>query len=64
MSSNTSNLLRNSYVEANKCVDALTRKGAFLSQDFVAFNDPPADVSPLLSLDTLYVRNICNLPVV
>ena len=64
MTSNTSNLLRNSYKEANKCVDALAKEGAFLSQDFVAFNDLPADVSPLLYLDTLYVRNICNLPIV
>ena len=73
MSSNTSNLLRNLYMDwnsyrnVNKCTDVIARKGALLSQDFVAFNDPPADVSLLLSLDavgTLYVRSICNLLVV
>ena len=39
------------YREANKCTDALARRGAMLSQDFVIFLDPPTDVSLLLSLD-------------
>ena len=33
------------YCEANKCADALARRGALLSQDFVVFLDPPADVA-------------------
>ena len=41
--------------EANKCADALTRKGDLLSQDFVIFLKPPADVSLLLSLDVVGV---------
>ena len=40
------------YYEANKCADALARRGAMLSQDFVIFLDAPADVSLLLSLDS------------
>ena len=40
------------YCEANKCADALARRGAMLSQDFVIFLDPPTDVSLLLSLDS------------
>ena len=39
------------YREANKCVDALARRGALLSHDFVIFHSPPRDVSLLLSLD-------------
>ena len=45
----------------------MNKRRALLSKDFVAFNDPLANVSLLLSLDavgTLYVQNICNLPVV
>ncbi|KAK9992610.1 hypothetical protein SO802_027595 [Lithocarpus litseifolius] len=37
------------YREANKCADALAKRGPLLSQDFVIFLDPPAEVS-LLSL--------------
>ena len=40
------------YCEVNKCANALARKGAMLSKDFVIFLDPPADVSLLLSLDS------------
>ena len=40
------------YREANKCADALARRGALFSQDFVIFLDPPAEVSLLLSLDS------------
>ena len=49
------------YREANKCVDALARRGTFLPQDFVLFLEPPSKVSLLLSLDvvgTLYDRSI------
>ena len=37
--------------EANKCANALARRGAILSQDFVIFLEPPTEVSLLLSLD-------------
>ena len=30
------------YREANKCADALAKKGAILSQDFVVFVEPPS----------------------
>ena len=43
------------YREANKCADALARRGAMLSQDFVIFLDPLADVFLLLSLDSARV---------
>ena len=43
--------IQHCYREANKCADALARRGAILSQDFVIFLEPPADVSLLLSLD-------------
>ena len=39
------------YREANKCVDALTRRGALLPFYFIVFDSPPADVALLLSLD-------------
>ena len=39
------------YREANKCANALARRGAMLSQDFVIFLDPSTDVSLLWSLD-------------
>ena len=41
--------------EANKCTNALARRGAMLSQDFVILLDPPPDVSLLLSLDSAEV---------
>ena len=53
--------IQHCYREANKCADALARRGAWLSQDFVIFLDPPLDVSLLLSLDairTLYDHNV------
>ena len=37
----------NTYREANKCADALARRGALLSQDFVIFHCPPADLALL-----------------
>lgn len=39
------------FWEANKCADALDRRGALLPQDFVVYLDPPYDVALLLSLD-------------
>ena len=47
------------FREANMCVNALTRRGTFLFQDFVIFHSPPIDVSLLISLDavrTVYKR--------
>ena len=43
--------IQHCYRQANKCVDALARRGALLPQDFVVFLEPPADVALLLSLD-------------
>ena len=50
---------RSRELEANKCADALARRGAVLSHDFVIFQSPPSDVSLLFSLDadgTTYKR--------
>ena len=33
--------IQHCYREANKCADALARRGALLSQDFVIFHSPP-----------------------
>ena len=44
--------IQHCYREANKCTDALARRGALLSQDFVVFLDPLVEVSLLLSLDS------------
>ena len=41
------------YKETNKCVDALARRGASLSQDFVIFHCPPADLALLFGLDAV-----------
>ena len=43
--------IKHCYRKANKCVDALARRGALLSQDFIIFLNPPSDVALLLSLD-------------
>ena len=40
------------YREANKCADALAGREALLPQDFVIFQEPPTEVSFLLSLDS------------
>ena len=45
--------VQNCYREANKCVDALARKGALLSQDFVVFVEPSSNVSLLRSFDSV-----------
>ena len=49
------------YRKANKCVDTLARRGALLSQDFVVFLNPPANVAFVLSLDSagmIYERSV------
>jgi len=53
--------IQHCYHEANKCVDALARRGSLLSQDFVVFLDPPTDIAFLLSLDSarmVYERSV------
>ena len=53
--------VRHCYREANKCADALARRGAVSSHDFVIYQSPPSDVAMLASLDavgTLYERNL------
>ena len=49
------------YRQANKCADALARRGVVSPQDFLLYQLPPVDVAMLASLDavgTLYER-IC-----
>ena len=51
--------IQHCFREANKCADALARRGAVSPNDFVVFQFPPADVALLASLDaagTLYER--------
>ena len=55
--------IKHCYREANKCADALARRGALLSQDFVIFLDPSAEVSLLLSLDSARVAYDHVVPV-
>ena len=48
--------IQHCYREANKCVDALARRGVLMDQDFTIFlipPIPPPDVVFLLSLDTV-----------
>lgn len=52
--------IQHCYREANKCADALARRGVNLYQDFVIFLDLPVDVLLLLNLDAsslLYERS-------
>lgn len=58
--------IKHCFKEANKCANALARKGALLSQDFISFPFPPSDVALLLSLystSTLYERVYSNFPI-
>ena len=55
-------IIKHCFRVANKCANALARRGALLSQDFLSFSFPPSDVALLLSLDsasTMYER-ICS----
>ena len=55
-------IIKYCFREANKCADALSRKGALFSQDFLSFSFPPSNVALLLSLDfagTVYER-VCS----
>ena len=56
--------IQHCYREANKCANALARRGALLAQDFTIFMEPPSDVAFLLSLDsagTLYDRYVTSV---
>ena len=44
--------IQHCYREANKCADALARRGALPSQDFFILIFTPPDVAFLLSLDS------------
>ena len=55
--------IQHCYREANKCADALVRRGAIMDQDFTIFMDPPFDVVFLLRLDsagTLFDRFVAS----
>lgn len=43
------------FREANKCAEALARRGALLSQDFTIFSHHPVAVALLISLDSTSV---------
>ena len=43
--------IQHCYREANKCADALARRGALLPCNFLVFDSPPTDVAFLPSLD-------------
>ena len=55
-------IIKHCFRVANKCVDALTRKGALLSQDFLSFSFSLSDVALLLSLDStgIVYKRICS----
>ena len=59
--------IQHCYKEANKCADALARRGALLPCNFIVFDSPPADVASLLSLDKArvwYERSFAPVSVV
>ena len=56
--------IQHCYRETNKCADALARKGATLTQDFIIFMEPPSDVAFLLNLDSagmVYFRDVASV---
>ena len=58
--------IQHCYREANKCADALARRGALLDQDVSIFMEPASDVAFLLSLDsagTMYDRYVTSVSV-
>ena len=59
--------IQHCYREANKCADALARRGALSPCNFLVFDSPPANVALLLSLDDarfLYERSVALASVV
>lgn len=55
--------IQHCFREVNKCADALVRRRALLSQDFVVLLDPPFEVSLLLRLDSVGVSYECLVPI-
>ena len=56
--------IQHCYREANKCADALARRGASLTQDFTIFMKPPSNVAFLLNLDSagmVYFRDVASV---
>lgn len=55
--------LTHCYLEANKCVDALARKGPFNQLDFVIFDSSPVDISMFVFYDSIgmYYERFCPL---
>ena len=55
-------IIKHCFREANKCADALAKRGALLSQDFLSFFFPPSNVASLLSLDSagIVFKCICS----
>ena len=58
--------IQHCYREANKCANALARRGALLAQDFSIFMEPPSNVAFILSLDcagtiTMYNRYVTSV---
>nr|POF23426.1 hypothetical protein CFP56_07338 [Quercus suber] len=53
--------IRHCFREANQCADKLAKKGAFQSQDFVIYVDPPSDIYMLMYFDSigLYYERLC-----
>ena len=45
--------VRHCFREANQCADKLAKKGAFQSQDFVIYVDPPSDINMLMYFDSI-----------
>ena len=59
--------IQHCYREANKCADALARRGVLLPCNFLVFDSPLVDVALLLSLDDaglLYERSVALASVV
>nr|POF24256.1 putative ribonuclease h protein [Quercus suber] len=56
--------IKHCYHEANKCADALARRGALMNCDFVIFSEPPSDIDLLLRLyadGTMYDCSISSV---
>ena len=45
--------IQHCYRGANKCADALARRGVLIPCDFLDFDSPPVDVALLMSLDAV-----------
>lgn len=54
--------IQHHYRKANKCADAPAQRGVNLTQEFVIFVEPPADVKFLLNLDITRVMVNHSVP--